>query len=129
LILKEARTLKSSVRAVFIIIETPPGGRSEAYSEPSPKVGKTRTAKTVKFSKKIDGTYYVVEAVPNTRAKTVFVVSTFINNKEHHLLADNEHNSSPTLTPDNAAVNAPEKSIAHEGEGVKTENVEPVGVS
>ncbi|MDY6315371.1 MAG: hypothetical protein SPL89_09450 [Clostridia bacterium] len=32
----------------------------------------------IKLSKKVDGTYYVVEAVPDTRAKSLAVVSAYI---------------------------------------------------
>lgn len=53
------------------------GGTSSAYVTVKPN-GKHGLAKTVVFSKAVNGTYYVVEAVPDTRAKTVYVVSTYM---------------------------------------------------
>lgn len=57
------------------------GGRSSAYQTVKPN-GKPGQAKTVVFSKAVDGTYYVVEAVPDTKAKTVFIVSAYLSNKK-----------------------------------------------
>lgn len=57
------------------------GGRFSAYQTIKPN-GRTGQARTVKFSKAVDGTYYVVEAVPDTKAKTVFVVTTYLANKK-----------------------------------------------
>lgn len=57
------------------------GGRSSAYQTIKPN-GKPGQAQTVKFSKAINGTYYVIEAVPDTKAKTVFVTSAYLSNKK-----------------------------------------------
>ncbi len=57
------------------------GGRSSAYQTIKPN-GKPGQAQTVKFSKAINGTYYVIEAVPDTKAKTVFVTSAYLTNKK-----------------------------------------------
>lgn len=57
------------------------GGRSSAYQTVKPN-GKPGQAQTVKFSKAINGTYYVIEAVPDTKAKTVFVTSAYLSNKK-----------------------------------------------
>jgi hypothetical protein len=57
------------------------GGRSAAYQTIKPN-GKPGQAQTVKFSKAINGTYYVIEAVPDTKAKTVFVTSAYLSNKK-----------------------------------------------
>lgn len=44
--------------------------------------GKTRGAQTVLYEKSIgDKSYYVIQAVPDTKARTLFVVSTFIGEK------------------------------------------------
>ena len=56
------------------------GGRSEAYSTSKPN-GKSGTAKTVVFEKAVNGTYYVVEAAPDTAKKTNFIVSTCMSKK------------------------------------------------
>jgi len=50
------------------------GGKSKAYVTVDEN-GKNRLADTVTFSKKVNGTYYVVEAVPDTKSKTVFITS------------------------------------------------------
>ena len=53
------------------------GGNTDAYWEVDEK-GKSRRAKTVNFSKKINGTYYVVEAVPVTKARKAYIVSAYM---------------------------------------------------
>lgn len=53
------------------------GGRTDAYSEPNGRGG-SRTARTVKLSKKVNGTYFVIEAVPDTNARTVYIVSAYM---------------------------------------------------
>lgn len=54
-----------------------PAGTTGAYAEPNGRGG-TRQAKTVKFSKKVNGTYFVVEAVPDTQARAVNIVSAYM---------------------------------------------------
>ena len=54
------------------------GGTSNAYSTNKGN-GWSRQADTVLFSKAVNGTYYVVEAVPDTKAKTTFVVSAYMS--------------------------------------------------
>ena len=56
-----------------------PGGTTDAYWE-TKENGHNRRAKTVVFSKKINGTYYVVEAAPVTKAKSLYVVSAYMEN-------------------------------------------------
>ena len=53
------------------------GGTTDAYWEPKENGG-NRQAQTVVFSKKVNGTYYAVEAVPITKAKTVNIVSAYM---------------------------------------------------
>ena len=52
------------------------GGRSQAYV--TNENGKDRPAKTVVFSKAENGTYYVVEAVPDTSKRTTYIVSAYM---------------------------------------------------
>lgn len=52
------------------------GGRSSAYTTVKPN-GRPGQAQTVIFEKAVNGTYYVVEAVPDTKAKTTFIVSAY----------------------------------------------------
>lgn len=54
------------------------GGKSTAYTTVK-KNGKTASADTVRYSKKVNGTYYIVEAGPNTKAKTTFIVSAYMS--------------------------------------------------
>ena len=56
------------------------GGTSSAYVTNKPN-GKHGNAQTVVFTKAVNGTYYVVEAVPDTAKKTVFVVSAYMQKK------------------------------------------------
>jgi len=56
------------------------GGTSSAYTTIKQN-GKPREADTVVFAKKINGTYFVVQAVPQTKKKKLFVVSAFISDK------------------------------------------------
>lgn len=55
-----------------------PAGRSGAYQTVKPN-GMTGQAKTVAFSKAVNGTYYVVEAVPDTKKKINYVVSAYMS--------------------------------------------------
>ncbi len=57
------------------------GGSSSAYVTMKPN-GKHGLAKTVVFSKAVNGTYYVVETVPDTKARTVYIVSTYMQNNK-----------------------------------------------
>lgn len=56
------------------------GGKSGAYRTAKPN-GRAGQADTVIFSKAVNGTYYVVEATPDTKAKTVFVTSAYMSKK------------------------------------------------
>ena len=56
------------------------GGKSGAYRTVKPN-GRAGQADTVIFSKAVNGTYYVVEATPDTKAKTVFVTSAYMSKK------------------------------------------------
>ena len=53
------------------------GGTTDAYWEPKAN-GKNRRSPVVVFSKKVNGTYYVVEATPVTKAHSVYVVSAYM---------------------------------------------------
>ena len=66
------------------------GGKSTAYTTVK-KNGKTASADTVRYSKKVNGTYYIVEAVPNTKAKTTFIVSAYMSKTgtQHPVLDQN----------------------------------------
>ena len=73
------------------------GGRSGAYTTVKPN-GKTGQAQTVVFSKAVNGTYYTVVAAPDTKAKTLFVVSAYMKKSD---------NNKVTGTPRPADASAP----------------------
>ena len=53
------------------------GGTTDAYWEPKEN-GRSRQAPVVVFSKKVNGTYYVVEATPVSKARSVNIVSAYM---------------------------------------------------
>lgn len=54
------------------------GGKTSAYVYQNEK-GRNVHAQTVVIKKKVNGTYFVVEAVPDTKKKTLFVVSAYMS--------------------------------------------------
>ena len=99
-----------------------PAGRTQAYS--SMVNGRNRTADTVLYEKNIgDKSYYVVQAVPNTKAKTLYVVTAFIGKegykKEAPQLINVEHLDA---TPDNGSANTSVNSIAQNPASVNRKN-------
>lgn len=82
------------------------GGRSPSYTTMKPN-GKPGTAQTVVYEKAVDGKYYVVEAVPDTKAKTAFVISAYMQKRAGAPLQTvDEQTSTHTAIPENA-VGAP----------------------
>lgn len=78
------------------------GGKSTAYVNMDSN-GKNRLADIVVYKKSVDGMYYVVEAVPNTKSKTVFIVSAYMaKNKEAESLQSVRAKNDLTLTPNSA---------------------------
>ena len=69
-------------------------------------------SKTVVFSKSIDGKYYVVEAVPDSKARTAYIISAYIENKK----TDTEHA---------ADANAPTRTAETERTGMSVDNSIP----
>ena len=98
-------------------------GKTTAYSYM--KEGYNRTAPTILYEKSVgDNSYYVVQAVPETKAKTLYVVSAFIGEKGYKNRAgqpaDIARTGNPDATPANAADHAPKKSISNSVENVNT---------
>lgn len=55
------------------------GGVVNAYREPkNDGTKRSRPAKSVIYQKRIDGSYYIVEAVPNSARQTAYIVSAYI---------------------------------------------------
>ena len=52
-------------------------GQTNAYMTNKPN-GKQGQARTVQYIKAVNGTYYVVEAVPDTKTKTAYIVSAYM---------------------------------------------------
>ena len=74
------------------------GGKASGYTTVKEN-GKTGLADTVTYSKKINGTYYVVEAVPVTNAKTLNVVTAYINKKGAMQVSDVKNPKETSETP------------------------------
>lgn len=90
------------------------GGYSNAYKEPNPNMpGRNRNARTVVYVKKINGSYYVVEAVPVSRQKTAFITSTYMQKGDQPIL--NAPNNAPGSTSENASLNLLNNNIAQNG--------------
>lgn len=87
-----------------------PGGKSSSYTTMKEN-GRSAQAQVVLFSKKIDGTYYVAEAVPNTKRKTLFVTSAFIDQNGQKETGTSQlvnAQKSPVETPEASSVSVPD---------------------
>lgn len=97
------------------------GGTSKAYTTNKAN-GKPGNAKTVVFEKAVNGTYYVVEAVPDTKAKTTFVVSAYMSKNGQKKTGAEQltdvSNDTPVFTPKSGFAQTPESNIR-----ANTENV------
>ena len=92
--------------------------KSSAYKQF--KDGRTQSANTVTFAKKINGTYYLVVAVPDSNAKTMWITSAFINKK---IEANQFHNASKEtlrLTAKTEIESAPNNNISKRYNDVNT---------
>ena len=98
------------------------GGTSKAYTTNKPN-GKSGNAKTVAFEKAVNGTYYVIEAVPDTKAKTTFVVSAYMSKNGYKntgagQLTDVSENT-PVFTSENGFAQTPaDSNVAQTGQNV-----------
>ena len=115
------------------------GGTTDAYWE-SKKNGKSRRSPVVVFSKKVNGTYYIVEATPVTKAKSVYVVSAYMlgegktppgrggQNKKGANPQPPDANA-PWLTSENdSAEITPERSVAQNAQTVKRDEWLPANM-
>lgn len=103
--------------------------KSKAYRENHPYLeGKTRAARSVLITKKVNGTYYVVEAVPNSNRNAAFIVSAYMNKKGVISTTDNSlvppaqtsagndvntlsENQTPATIPDHSNTSIAEKTV------------------
>lgn len=89
-----------------------------------------RPAPMLKFSKKVNGTYYVIEAIPEAKYKKFWVVSAYMQTADGGTQAPNANG--PRNTPNASLASSPsaiENSIPQTGQNVNTqanENVEGV---
>ena len=105
------------------------GGTTDAYWEPKAN-GKNRRSPVVVFSKKVNGTYYVVEATPVTKAQSVYIVSAYMlePGKTPFGRASRNNTGAATQLPDasaswftantDSANMAPNANVAQPGESV-----------
>lgn len=93
-------------------------GKAKAYSYM--KNGYNRTADTVLYEKAIgDKSYYVVQAVPDTKKKTLYIVTAFIGESEYKKGAPQLTDANgPAETPEATSVVTPKHSIPQSGENV-----------
>lgn len=88
------------------------GGLTRAYSEPrNDGTDRPRRAETIVIGKRVDSMFYVVEAIPNTAAKTVKFVTSFMQTGE-------DKNKGAIPLPD--AENAPRSTSKNESEPTPT---------
>lgn len=77
------------------------GGKCKSYFESYvSRSGEVRqhTAHTVVYSKKVNGVYYVVEAVPDTKRKTAYIISAYMSKKERNGLSNENNNENVAIT-------------------------------
>ena len=59
-----------------------------------------RPAPMLKYSKKVNGTYYIIEAIPDSNYKKFWVVSAYIENKKPEGITQAPNVTSPRITPE-----------------------------
>lgn len=105
------------------------GGRTGSYSTNKAN-GYTRQADTVVFEKAVNGTYYVVEAVPDTSKKTTYIVSAYMsrNSKNKSGVSKTTDAKAPAFTAYTDSMNTPDlinTNIPQSGSGVKNDTTMP----
>lgn len=96
------------------------GGHSRSYKTPKGN-GKNKNADTVLYSKKINGTYYLVQAIPDSKQRTLYIVTAYINKKGTSQFIDAK---SPYETSKNETVSVPDTNIAQGEHGVNTKSMQ-----
>ena len=107
------------------------GGTTKAYTTNKPN-GKSGLAKTVVFEKAVNGTYYVVEAVPDTKAKTTYVVSAYMSKngtQKNGAKQLTDATSAPVFTAETGFAQAPNPNIANNPENVNRVNMGDTGAN
>lgn len=97
-------------------------GKTQAYTYM--RDGRNRTADTVLYTKDIGGrVYYAVQAVPDTKAKTLYIVTAYIGAKEKGASQLIDAKSS-NATSENGSVVTPETSIRNSNRNVNSEKLD-----
>ncbi len=96
-------------------------GKSQAYSESIN--GRNQTANTVRYEKDIGKkTYYVIQAIPRTKAKTLYIVTAFIGKKGYNKGATQLINANnPNATSEVGSASTPVDIIPQNEEKVNTQ--------
>ena len=99
-------------------------GKTQAYTYM--RDGRNRTADTVLYEKKIGAkSYYVVQAVPDTKAKTLYIVTAFIGKSGYKKEASQLINAkSSDVTAKTGSANASTNSLRNDSEEVKSKSAE-----
>ena len=99
---------------VSAILGTAGQGVNIAYDTPAP---------LLRYSKAIDGTYYVVEAIPDSKYKKVWVVSAYLSNKKSGVTqalsgaaSENTSETSLASSPTNNTIPSTEKNVNNSNE-------------
>ena len=121
----------SDISKIGYILANPdniaPAGKTQAYTYM--RNGKNRTADTVIYEKGIgEKTYYAVQAVPDTKAKTLYIVTAFIQKNSKGASQLIGANGSDVNVRDGSVV-TPTGNVAQTGTNVKGENLESRRVS
>ena len=101
------------------------GGRSSSYTT-NKQNGEKGTAKTVVFEKAVNGTYYVVEAAPDTAAKTTYIVSAYMSKMGAKKAAPSSvfGNNAPSDTSETARRVAADDNVSQIDADVNTSNAQ-----
>ena len=85
------------------------GGSTSSYVTNKPN-GRHGQAQSVRYEKAVNGTYYVIEAVPDAKARTAYIVSAYMSKEMKgapNLQTVDESTSTRTAKPENAVNGAP----------------------
>lgn len=85
------------------------GGNAPSYVTNKAN-GKHGMAQTVRYEKAVNGTYYVVEAVPDTNSRTAYIVSAYMSKGKRgtsNLQTADESTSAHTAKTENAVLDTP----------------------
>ena len=104
-------------------------GKTQAYTYM--RNGRNRTADTVLYEKEIgEKSYYVVQAVPDTKAKTLYIVTAFIGQKGYKKEASQLINAKgPDATAQTGSVNASKDIVRNNSEKVNSGSVESMDIT